>query len=276
MSRKRSWCFTYFPTNDRDEIWFQQLGKKKGVRYMIVGIETCPKTDKIHYQGYISYKNAKTFKQTKKWFQLDKIHLEEAKGNDLHNQAYCSKDSNLLVEIGEPIKQGKRSDIQIAKDIVKETQSMSKVLEEVNNYQACRHAELYLKYKERKRPVASIEVIWIYGSSGKGKTRKVYDDNKDIDIFTPVNYKWWEGYDGHKVVLIDDIRRDFCKFHELIKLLDIYPFRVETKGGSRQVQFNKIYITAPYSPTDMWCNRTEEDIYQLTRRITHTIDIDSV
>ena len=276
MSRKRSWCFTYFPTNDRDELWFRELGKSKGVRYMIVGVETCPKTDKIHYQGYISYKNAKTFKQTKKWFKLDRIHIEEAKGNDFHNQTYCSKDGNLLMEIGEPIKQGKRSDIQVAKDIVKETQSMSKVLEEVNNYQACRHAELYLKYNEKKRPVAPIEVIWIYGSSGKGKTRKVYDDNKDVDIYTPVNYKWWEGYDGHKVVLIDDMRRDFCKFHELIKMLDIYPFRVETKGGSRQVQFNKIYITAPYSPTDMWYNRTEEDIYQLTRRITHTIDIDSV
>ena len=164
-------------------------------------------------------------------------------GNAHQNQKYCSKDNNLLLEIGTPHKQGKRSDIARAVDIVKETSSVAAVCDEIMNYQAVRHAELYLKYKEKKRPVQPIQVIWIYGSSGKGKTKKVYDDNKDEDIFTPINFKWWEGYDGHKTVLIDDIRKDFCKFHELLKLLDIYPFRVETKGGSRQVQFNKLYIT---------------------------------
>lgn len=277
MSRKRSWCFTYYPTNDeRDHLWFRELGKSKGVRYMIVGKEIGEKCEKLHYQGYISFKNAKTFKQTKKWFKLDKIHIEEAKGNDIHNQRYCSKDDNLIIEVGEPIKQGKRSDIAKAVEIVKATNSMGEVMEQVPNYQACRHAELYLKYKEKKRPIGKIDVIWIYGSSGSGKTRKVYEDNEGKDIFCPVSYKWWEGYDGHEIVLLDDIRRDYCKFHELLKLLDIYPFRVETKGGSRQVQFKKIYITAPYSPTEMWYNHSAEDIYQLERRITHTVDIDNV
>ena len=278
-ARVRSWCFTYYPTNDEaDARWFKQLSLKKGIRYMIVGKEICPTTKRQHYQGYISYNNGKTFKQTKKWFGLDKIHLEIAKADDFKNQAYCEKEGNLLLEKGEPIKQGKRSDIRHAVDIVKETSSISKVLDEVHNYQAVRHAELYLKYKEKKRPVQPIQVIWIHGSSGKGKTRKVYDDNKDEDIFTPVNYKWWEGYDGHKIVLIDDIRKDFCKFHELIKMIDIYPYRVETKGGSRQVQFTKLYITSCYSPYEMWGHRDgETDGYkQLERRITQTIDIDCV
>lgn len=278
-TRVRSWCITYYPTNDEADVrWFKQLSHKKGIRYMIVGKEICPTTKRKHYQGYISYKNGKTFKQTKKWFGLDKIHLEIAKADDFKNQAYCEKEGNLILEIGEPINQGKRSDIRTAVDIVKETSSISKVLDQVYNYQAVRHAELYLKYKEKKRPVAPIQVIWIHGSSGKGKTRKVYDDNKDEDIFTPVSYKWWEGYDGHKIVLIDDYRKDFCKYHELIKLLDIYPLRVETKGGSRQLQFTKIYITSCYSPSEMWGHRDgETDGYiQLERRITQTIDIDCV
>lgn len=276
-ARVRSWVLTYYPTNEEaDARWFKNLSQKKGIRYFIVGREVCPTTKNIHFQGYISFKNGKTFKQTKTWFGLDKIHIEPAKGNDFQNQKYCEKDGNLILELGEPINQGKRSDISRAVEIIKNDGNMRKVCTEVMNYQAVRHAELYLKYMEAKRPVAPIEVIWIYGSSGKGKTKKVYEDNKDMDIFTPVSYKWWEGYDGHKVVLIDDIRRDFCKFHELLKLLDIYPFRIETKGGSRQVQFNKIYITAPYSPTEMWEGRNDEDIYQLQRRITQTIDIDCV
>lgn len=276
-ARVRSWCITYFPDRvEADERWFQSLATKKGIRYFIVGKETCPTSKKIHFQGYISYKNGKTFKQTKRWFGLDKIHLEIARADDFKNQAYCEKEGNLILEIGKPINQGKRSDIERAVEIIKETNSVAQVCDSVFNYQAVRHAELYLKYKEKKRPVKPIEVIWIFGSSGKGKTKRVYDENEGTDIFTPVNFKWWEGYDAHEVVLIDDIRRDFCKFHELLKLLDIYPFRVETKGGSRQVQFRKIYITAPYSPEEMWGGRTDEDIFQLTRRITQTINIDDL
>ncbi len=272
----RSWCFTYFPTDETADLrWFKNLATSSQIRYLVMGREHCPKSGKLHFQGYISYNNAKTFKQTKKWFQLDKIHLEPAAGNDIHNQKYCSKE-NLLIEIGTPLKQGKRSDISEAITILGAKASMSAVLERVHNYQAVRHAELWLKYKEKKRPVEPINVIWIYGSSGSGKTRKVYDDNSGNEIFVPVSYKWWEGYDAQSIVLIDDIRRDFCKFHELLKLTDIYPFRVETKGGSRQVQFKTLYITAPYSPTEMWEGRCDEDLYQLTRRITQTINIDEI
>lgn len=273
--RNRSYVFTYFYCDEATKRWIRTMSQTKGISYMVCGDEVCPTTQRPHLQGYIRWVSAKTFKAAKKWFCLDKIHIEVAKGNDFHNQKYCSKE-NLFLEVGEPTKQGKRTDIERAIDIVKNTNSVASVLEEVNNYQAVRHCELYLKYKEPKRIIAPIEVIWIYGKSGTGKTRKVYDDNPSEDIFRPVSYKWWEGYDGQKTVLIDDIRRDFCKFHELLKLLDIYPFRVETKGGSRQVQFTKIYITAPYTPSNMWVNHVEEDLYQLNRRITHLVNIDEL
>jgi len=275
-ARSRSWVMTYFPTNDeQDQRWFKTLSLKKGIRYFIVGMELTPTTKKLHYQGYIAFNNGKTFKQTKRWFGLDRIYINPAKADDFDNQRYCEKDSNLLLEVGEPLKQGKRSDIDIAVEIIEETQSVATVLESVKNYQAVRHVELYLKYKEKKRPIKPIQVIWIHGSSGKGKTRKVYDDNED-DVFVPLSYKWWDGYDGHKTVLIDDYRKDFCKYHELLRLLDIYPLRVETKGGSRQVQFTKLYITSIYHPEDIWGHLDgEQDGYnQLERRITQIINID--
>ena len=115
--------------------------------------------------------------------------------------------------------------------------------------------------------MGKINVIWIWGASQTGKTKYVYDNCPNP--FRPLNFKWWEGYDGHKTVLIDDFRKDYCKYHELLTLLDIYPIRVETKGGSRQVQFDTIYITSPYSPEETY--DTREDIFQLTRRITQVI-----
>lgn len=274
----RNWILTFFPTDlERDTNRFEMLSRKKGIRYSIVGKEICPTTKKIHFQGYISYKNAKTFKQTKRWFGYDTIRIKEAVAGDCPNQKYCSKDGNLIYEVGIPLKQGVRSDVEKAVAIAKETNSMRAVVEQVFNYQAVRHTELWLKYKERKRPVQPIEVIWIYGRPGGGKTSHIYDSYPIEEIFEPLSFKWWEGYDAHKIVLIDDFRVEYCSFTQLLRLLDIYPFRVEMKGGSRQVQFNKIYITAPKPPLEMYKHlKYEEDLGQLTRRITTLIDNDSI
>ena len=274
--RCRSWCLTFFITNEEeDQKWFQYLGKKSGIRYFVVGYETCPSSKRKHFQGYIAFKNAKTFKACKKWFELDNIHIEPAVAGDFKNKEYCTKE-NVFIEVGEPIKQGKRTDIDVAIDIVKQTGSIREVLKTVKNYQAVRHTELYMKYCEEESVRTELEVINIYGSSGKGKTRYVYE--KETNVFRPINYKWWEGYDGHEVVLLDDIRKDYCKFHELLTLLDIYPFRVECKGGSRQLRAKKIYITTPIPLVETWRNdwRSDEDIYQLSRRIHTTINIDDI
>jgi len=237
---------------------------------MVMGREHAPTTQRLHFQGYIHFKNGKTQKQTRKWFGLDRISLFVAKGNDYQNQKYCSKENKIL-EVGAPVKQGKRTDIETAIDIIKTTGKMKNVLDEVHNYQAARHAELYLKYNDKKEIREDLQVINYWGETNQGKTYRVYQENDDV--FRPINFKWWDGYDGDEVVLLDDIRKDFCKFHELLNLLDKYPIRVEHKGGSRQLKAKKIYITTPIPLVDMWSNRCSEDIEQLARRITHTEEI---
>jgi len=59
-----------------------------------------------------------------------------------------------------------------------------------------------------------------------------------------------------------------CTFSELLRLLDRYPYTVETKGGSVQFNASMIIFTSPHSPMEMWGARTQEDLQQLMRRIT--------
>lgn len=80
------------------------------------------------------------------------------------------------------------------------------------------------------------------------------------------NLKWWEGYDAHENVIIDDFRKDSIQFSSLLRLLDRYAFRVETKGASRQLLAKNIIITCPESPEELF-EHTREDIKQLLRRI---------
>lgn len=57
--------------------------------------------------------------------------------------------------------------------------------------------------------------------------------------------KWWDGYDGQKTIIIDEMSEDWVK--QLDKLTDKFPFRKETKGGSVEVQYNTIIFTSDYN-----------------------------
>jgi hypothetical protein len=111
------------------------------------------------------------------------------------------------------------------------------------------------------------EVFWYYGSTGSGKTRAASDACPAAYWKNPVN-KWWDGYQGHADVIIDDYRCDFSTFTTLLRLFDRYPMQVEAKGSSLEFVAKRIFVTCPKSPSDMWQNRSDEDMAQLTRRIT--------
>ena len=120
------------------------------------------------------------------------------------------------------------------------------------NYQGLRFAEGLKKYYETKRNWKPT-VIWYYGKPGTGKTHKAMDichqQTDEDNIYEQLNTgQWWEGYDGQEYVVIDDMRGDFMKFNEFIKLIDRYPYRVQTKGSTRQFLAKVIIITSPFPP----------------------------
>lgn len=142
---------------------------------------------------------------------------------------------------------------------------MREVAAEASSYQALRGAELLLKYVEKGRDFKPT-VRWFHGSTGSGKTRTAFELFPEAWI-SARGLKWWDGYDAHKAIIVDDFRKDFCTFHELLRILDRYPYRVETKGSSRQLLASEIIITCPWAPDVLYASRSEEDVGQLMRRI---------
>lgn len=263
MSRNRRFTFTW---NNYTE---DSLGKLKSLKckHMVVGQET-GELGTDHYQGYIEFKEAKTLKSVIK--KLKGCHIEIAKGSAMQNKEYCSKE-NMVYTFGEPYQQGKRNDLKDLHSKVKAGESIRNMLnnDDIKNYQGLKTAEALMKYVEPCRTEPP-KVIWRYGESGVGKTKWVYENY--TEVFVPTSFKWWEGYDGHEVVLLDEIRGDFCKYHEILKLLDRYPYRVECKGGSRQLLCKTIIITSNRHPSCVW--NTMEDSKQLLRRIHEICEIE--
>lgn len=293
--RIRAWCFTLNNWTETDQCedaltsYFREFCK-----YAIFGIEVGA-SGTPHLQGYFYRKNPISLGGLKKIYGLGRAHFEPAQGTAEQNKAYCSKGlqphdewkkfgvtgvnygrSAKVIEVGDigTCGQGKRTDISTVREMIKEGKSMSDVIEVATSYQSMRAAEMMLKYIEirRERRIPP-KILWFYGPTGTGKTRtavEICEKNEEWGMeywMSSRNLKWWDGYDAHPVVIIDDYRRDFCTFHELLRITDRYHVRVEVKGGSRSLLAQFIIITTPHSFKETWQGRTEEEISQMQRRI---------
>lgn len=255
---------------EEDIEWLKRLE----CNVMVCSKEICPETGTPHLQFGVTFKRSYGTEALRKLHP--RIHWETTYcAQDMN---YCRKrDSELIIDRDERKKKGARTDIAEAKILVRSTHSMSAVVENTTSMQAVRMCEVWLKYNEPKRPIdCAPQVHYRWGKSGTGKTKFVWDRHHIDEIYTPTTYKWWEGYDAHKIVLLDELRSNWCTFGQLLRLLDRYPYTVETKGGSRQIQATTWYITSSKPPHELYDPHhfdAEERVDQLLRRITTVTEV---
>lgn len=261
QSRLRNCCITVNNYTTEQYETLVSLTEDNVFKYIVIGKEVGA-NGTPHLQIYVELKNARSFKSIHKQFY--KGHIETRKGTAKQAADYCKKEGDFY-EYGEISNPGKRTDLEQAKDIITTGSGKMRDVVEIGNYQTMKTCEKILSYKERKRNWEP-EVYWLYGPTGTGKSRKAVEKCGPDFWMSKNTLRWWCGYDAHENVIFDDFRKDFCTFHELLRILDRYPYRVETKGGSRELLAKKIYITCPYHPRTMY--DTREDVEQLMRRIT--------
>lgn len=233
------------------------------MKYLCEGKEICPTTGKEHNQGMVYFHNAKELSAVIKKYVG--FHWIASKGTIEENYAYCTKDNKYREEGEKPIK-GKRTDLNEVIETLK-TKGMSGVIEN--------HPEMYVKFNRgleklalnTKNNAEKKNIIVIVGEPGKGKTKWVYDNYKEI--YSKPTGKWWDGYMGEETVLIDDYEGEI-EYREMLKVLDRYPHKVEIKGGYVNLKAKTIIITSN-EPIEKWYNRNE--IKALERRIDQKINL---
>lgn len=93
-----------------------------------------------------------------------------------------------------------------------------------------------------------MKAIWLYGPTGIGKSHYVRNAAKGSLYTKDAKNHWWCGYDGQKVVLIEE-GQDFASDQYLKIWADKFSFIGEIKGGSRTIfEYEKLYITSNYLP----------------------------
>lgn len=260
MSKHKSFIFTINNYTEQDVKW---LTEDLIVSYGVVGFETGKENGTPHLQGGITFKRPYTFKKAHELHP--RWHLQVAKAVDFPN--YDMKEQNYII-FGDK-KQGKRTDLDnITKALMDGATNQELWLQYPTTYM------LYSKHIKNMREEFGLykyrdfkpTVFWIYGDTGTGKTRSVteHEDYKNLWI-SGKDLRWWQGYRGQEATLFDDFRADFCTFHELLRILDRYPYTVEVKHGHEQLLAKRMYITSPYHPERVY--KTREDVCQLLRRI---------
>lgn len=128
------------------------------------------------------------------------------------------------------------------------------------------------------------DVSWFYGQTGTGKTRKAWQimereyGKKDIWMSSGDLKSFFNGYKGQKAVILDDMRPGSIRFEFLLRILDGYPVTIPVKGSHVEWLAEKIIITAPVGPCDLYVNKetgeTWDHIDQLLRRLDCQINFD--
>lgn len=264
----RTWCFTLNNYSEDDERLLGQLYEQGTARYVLFGRES-GESGTPHLQGVLTLASPSRRRALSRL--IPRAHLEPCRSRDASIE-YCKKEGDFVEHGTVRTNQGKRTDLEDAIATLRDSG-----LDAVREL----HPTVYVRYPRGlssllvdapRDPGTPPEVTWIYGGTGVGKTRYVVDREPDLWI-SGATLKWWDGYMGQSAVCFDDFRGDFCTFHWLLRLLDRYPVRVEVKGGSREFNSPRIYITCPFHPRDVY--PTIEDKEQLVRRISRIIHMES-
>jgi len=278
--RLRRFVFTVNNYTDQEYKWFtDKFVELHSPQWFIVGREHGDEGTP-HLQGACVLGYQKSFTVVKTWFGFKRAHIEVMRGQPIDSKVYCSKDDQQPFEYGSMPLPGKRKDIEVA-------------VEAINNGETLRdmamgdHGIAIVKFykglsvlrsmrSDPRNPENPPTIYWLYGETGTGKSKlawrfgEVYGSRADI-FASHGDLKWFDGYEGQKVVLIEDFRSKGVAFAFLLRIFDRYPINVPIKGAFANWNPEVIIVTTPKSIRDTFASRLEhrpEDIGQLERRVT--------
>lgn len=269
QSQAKFWLFTI---NNPQNCSFQDIP----CQYMIWQLEIGTKEGVTHIQGYICFSTNMRFSTLKKLFEEyggHQPHLEIRRGKHSEAKGYCSKkdtrqdgpyESGDDSEIAEG--KGSRSDlIEIRNKI--DNNVPEKVIWQENFSSYTRY---YKSFREYRNVTSTIklqdtkeQMLWYYGESGTGKSRKARSDHPEA--YLKMCNKWWDNYLGEEVVIIEDFDKDHKMLCHHLKIWgDRYPFLAEIKGYAIKIRPRLIIITSNYHPKEIW--ESEKDLEPILRR----------
>lgn len=248
--RSRSWCLTINHYTDDDVKCFDKCGAKYYTYGKEVGATGTP-----HLQAYVEFSSQRTLKSVSRMFP--RAHVEVRRGTALQAAQYCQKDGDY-VEFGTLAqKNGGDSALERAeKNRLLRFEPLPSLLDSgvisVLQVPQIHKARQILDSLHPPKDADDVRGVWIFGPPGSGKTHAARNDYGD-SVFIKAQNKWFDGYAGEKVIVLDDFdKQGVCLGHYLKIWTDKWSCRGEVKGGTINLVHEKFIITSNYLPSELW------------------------
>lgn len=248
----------------------------KDVAYYICQREKCPDTGKLHWHDYIEFKRQLTLSQIQEIIGDPTAHIECRRGSQQQAITYCSKADTRVegpYEEGTKKEQGQRIDLDEIYELIQDGLTESEIMDShfptwVRYRKSLQEAIALVRERDLRLVLPKIKVIVLRGDPGVGKTTKALQlTGEDVYLVMHGDGTWWDGYRGQKSILIDDYEGEF-PYRHLLRILDRYKMRIQTKGGTVFNGWDTVVITSNVTPQEWYPGR---DIRALNRRITEAI-----
>lgn len=217
-----------------------------------------------HTHVYVYYENAVYFDTMKKRFP--EAHIDKANGSSQQNRDYIRKEGKYLdsdkketnhietfEEYGEiPLDKSSKNESvsEQVLQMVKDGYTNIEIIDVFPSYSTkiihldrLRQEILQEEYKNKRRDV---EVHYIYGDTGTGKTRYVMEKYGYDCVYKVTNYKNpFDKYSSEPVLLLDEFRSSL-PISDLLQYLDIYPCRLPARYEDKTACYTKVFIISNY------------------------------
>lgn len=194
-------------------------------------------------------------------------HIEKAYGSANENRAYIRKEGkwaetekadtvvpDSFMEWGElPAEKEEKAPLMFRLvQCIRAGMSNTEIIDEfpnlafrIRDIDVLRQTLLAEKYAVENRP---LDVSYIYGASGTGKTRGIYQKHDPKSICRITNYRAsrgisFDGYTGQDVLVFEEFNSQI-PIEDMLNYLDVYPLLLPARYSDRTACYTKVYITS--------------------------------
>ena len=214
-----------------------------------------------HTHIFCVFSSRVRFSMVKKHFP--EAHVEKCKGSISENINYIKKSGKWVSddlkqetviegtfeEYGTPPpdSRGKRHDLTELYQMVADGLTNAEILAANQDYILCvekidkiRMILLTEKYKDTVR--LDLRVVYVYGSTGTGKTRGVLQQNGYTQVYRVTDYQHpFDNYNGQPVLAFDEFRSSLS-IKDMLNYCDIYPLELPGRYNNKFACYSKVYI----------------------------------
>lgn len=223
-------------------------------------------------------------------------HIEKAYGTALDNKSYLQKTGkwaetkkaetsvegtfyeygNIPTEIEEENPQMSKliKSLYEGKTTTEIILEMPKLTFKIRDIDLLRQTLLSEKYLKENR---MLDVSYLYGASGTGKTRGIFNRHDASEISRVTNYRngkgvSFDGYNAHDVLVFEEFNSQI-PIEEMLNYLDIYPLYLPARYNDKVACYTKIYITSnnPFENQYEDIQRYRPDTWNAWYRRIHNI-----